>query len=87
MPKKLIQVDLTKSAENQLIPLHNRWHPLIPSVATVNPGEIFRIECVDWTGGQIKNDDSAKDVENVDLTRVHYLSGPVEVVGAEQVIY
>jgi acetamidase/formamidase len=34
------------------------------------------------TGGQIKNDDSADDVKNVDLTRVHYLSGPFEVEGA-----
>ena len=39
--------------------LHNRWHPDIPMVATVNPGDEFRVECVDWTGGQIKNDDSA----------------------------
>ena len=38
---------------------------------------------MDWTGGQIKNNDSAKDVEVVDLTRVHYLSGPIEVQGAE----
>lgn len=35
------------------------------------------------TGGQIKNDDCADDVKNVDLTRVHYLSGPFEVEGAE----
>ncbi len=35
------------------------------------------------TGGQIKNDDLADDVKNVDLTKVHYLSGPFEVEGAE----
>lgn len=34
------------------------------------------------TGGQIKNDDCADDVKNVDLTKVHYLSGPFEVEGA-----
>ena len=34
------------------------------------------------TGGQIKNDDSADDVKNVDLTQVHYLSGPFEIEGA-----
>lgn len=37
---------------------------------------------VDWTGGQIGNNDSAEDIKNVDLTRVHYLSGPIEVEGA-----
>ena len=26
---------------------------------------------IDWTGGQIKNDDSADDVKHVDLTQVH----------------
>lgn len=35
------------------------------------------------TGGQIKNNDSADDVKNVDLTQVHYLSGPFEVEGAK----
>lgn len=35
------------------------------------------------TGGQIKNNDSADDVKNVDLTQVHYLSGPFEVEGAQ----
>jgi formamidase len=34
-------------------------------------------------GGQIKNDDSADDMKNVDLTRVHYLSEPFEIEGAE----
>ncbi len=83
MTKTLIAVDLAKSPEKQPVPLHNRWHPEIPPVAEVRPGEVFRIECVDWTGGQIKDNDSAEDVRTVDLTRVHYLSGPVAVHGAE----
>ncbi|TDM30593.1 hypothetical protein ETI13_11290, partial [Macrococcoides canis] len=37
----------------------------------------------DWTGGAIKNDDSADDVRDVDLSTVHFLSGPVGVEGAE----
>eukprot|EP00416_Gambierdiscus_australes_P000827 CAMPEP_0171130534 /NCGR_PEP_ID=MMETSP0766_2-20121228/121076_1 /TAXON_ID=439317 /ORGANISM="Gambierdiscus australes, Strain CAWD 149" /LENGTH=440 /DNA_ID=CAMNT_0011593787 /DNA_START=3 /DNA_END=1325 /DNA_ORIENTATION=+ len=64
-------------------PVHNRWHPEIPPVASVSPGDVFRVEMIDWTGGQIKNDDSADDVKNVDLTQVHYLSGPIAVEGAE----
>jgi formamidase len=35
------------------------------------------------TGGQIQNNDSADDVRNVDLSKVHYLSGPFEIEGAK----
>jgi formamidase len=83
MPKTLIGVDLSKPPDQQPLPLHNRWHPDIPPVVAVNPGEVFRVECLDWTGGQIGNNDSANDVRDVDLTRVHYLSGPIAVNGAE----
>jgi formamidase len=78
----LIKVDTKAAATDQDV-LHNRWHPDIPMVAWVEPGAEFRIECIDWTGGQIKNDDSALDVKIVDLTKVHYLSGPIGVKGAE----
>ncbi|KAK8091820.1 formamidase [Apiospora hydei] len=62
--------------------LHNRWHPDIPSVETIKDGETVKIECVDWTGGQIDNNDSADDVRDVDLTKIHYLTGPFDVEGA-----
>ncbi|HEY0009095.1 MAG TPA: acetamidase/formamidase family protein, partial [Tepidisphaeraceae bacterium] len=80
--KTLIKVDTGTAPEKQDV-LHNRWHPDIPIVEWVKPGDEFRIECVDWTGGQIKNDDSATDIKVVDLTKVHYLTGPVGVHGAE----
>ncbi|MFQ5999081.1 MAG: acetamidase/formamidase family protein, partial [Candidatus Bathyarchaeia archaeon] len=74
MPKTIIPVDITKSPNAQPTPLHNRWHPDIPPVTEVSPGQVFRVECLDWTGGQIKDDDSANDIRDVDLTKVHYLS-------------
>ncbi|KAL8713879.1 MAG: hypothetical protein Q9220_002025 [cf. Caloplaca sp. 1 TL-2023] len=77
-----LKVDLKKPAAEQP-GLHNRWHPDIPFNGTIKNGEVVKIECVDWTGGQIGNNDSADDVKNVDLTRVHYLSGPFEVETAE----
>jgi formamidase len=76
--RKICKVDLDKPAADQPY-LHNRWHPDIPSAGSIKNGETVKIECVDWTGGQIKNDDSADDVRNVDLTKIHYLSGPFEV--------
>jgi formamidase len=83
MSRPLISVDLTKPPGEQEIPLHNRWHPDIPPVVSVKPGTVFRVECLDWTRGQIGNNDNANDVRDVDLTQVHYLSGPIAVDGAE----
>ncbi|MDG6773693.1 acetamidase/formamidase family protein [Thiomicrorhabdus sp. ZW0627] len=82
MAETIIKVDLTKSAyENEDI--HNRWHPDIPMAKMVKPGDDFIIECVDWTGGQIDSSDDASDVRDVDLSQVHFLSGPVGIEGAE----
>ena len=82
MAETLISVDLTKSPlENENI--HNRWHPDIPMACWVKPGDEFILETFDWTGGFIKNNDSADDVRDIDLSTVHYLSGPVGVKGAE----
>ena len=82
MVDTLIKVDLTQSAyDNENI--HNRWHPDVPMVAWVNPGDDFIVETYDWTGGFIKNNDSADDVRDIDLSIVHFLSGPIGVKGAE----
>ena len=83
MPKTLFSVDLTKPMDQQDMPGHNRWHPEIPAVVSVNPGDVFRIECKDWTDGQIKNNDDPKDIEDVNLEVVHVLSGPIWVNGAQ----
>ncbi|BFZ61048.1 hypothetical protein YB2330_002106 [Saitoella coloradoensis] len=77
-----IKVDLNKPAFEQPH-IHNRWHPEIPFAAKVAPGEVVNVECVDWTGGQIGNNNSADDIRDVDLNRVHYLSGPLEIEGAK----
>jgi len=83
MVRTIVSIDLNKSPREQKTPLHNRWHPEIPAVATVAQNETFRLECFDWTGGQVKNDDNARDILEADLTQVHYLSGPIAVEGAE----
>jgi formamidase len=82
MPKTLIKVDLNATPESHDT-IHNRWHPDIPIVEWVKPGDEFRVECIDWTGGQIANNDTANDILDVNLTKVHYLSGPIGVEGAE----
>ncbi|MEQ8372907.1 MAG: acetamidase/formamidase family protein, partial [Roseibium aggregatum] len=82
MADTLISVDLSESPHtNEKV--HNRWHPDIPMAVWVEPGDDFKIETYDWTGGQIKNNDDAADVRDVELEQVHYLSGPIGVKGAE----
>ncbi len=79
MPKTRFKVDLTKKMDKQDVPGHNRWHPEIPAAFSVSPGESFRMECLDWTDGQVSNNDDASDIQYVNLNRVHVLSGPVYV--------
>lgn len=83
MPEVVFSVDQSKSMRDQAVPGHNRWHPDIPAVATVRPGDEFRVECRDWTDAQIGNDDSANDIRDIDLSIPHMLSGPIGVQGAE----
>ncbi len=83
MPDTLIKVVVLKALSEQEILPHNRWHPDIPPVASVRPGTDFITECLDWTGGQIVNDDGANDVRDVNLKRCHHLFGPIEAKGAK----
>ena len=83
MPDVVFSVDQAKSMRDQAVPGHNRWHPDIPPAVTVKPDSSIRVECREWTDGQIGNNDSANDVRDVDLNRAHMLSGPVAIEGAE----
>jgi formamidase len=83
MAKTIIELDPTKPVEGQKDVLQNRWHPDIPAAVDVNIGDTFIVECLDWTGGQVHNDDSANDVRDMDLTPNHHLTGPIQVNGAE----
>ncbi|PSK95690.1 formamidase [Murinocardiopsis flavida] len=83
MPEILFSHDPAKPMAEQSVPGHNRWHPDIPAAATARSGQEFRVECREWTDGQIGDNDSANDVRDVDLNRCHMLSGPIAVEGAE----
>ncbi|CAI0405580.1 unnamed protein product [Linum tenue] len=84
-PRLVIPVDVKKQPWEQNPPLHNRWHPEIPPVAEVKAGEFFRTEMVDWTGGSVRDDESAMDIKTIDLSCVHHLSGPIRVVDEDGV--
>ncbi len=83
MPETIFEVDPDSPPDEQPSPIVNRWHPDVPPVDTITPGEKVRIECLDWTGGQVNNDDSANDIRDMELDPNHHLSGPFAVEGAE----
>jgi formamidase len=83
MPEVVFSVDQSKPMADQAVPGHNRWHPDIPIAAEVDPGDVFRVECREWTDAQLGNNDSANDVRDVNLAKCHMLSGPIGVNGAE----
>lgn len=83
MPEVKFKVDQSRTFAEQDVLGHNRWHPDIPPVASVRPGEEFRLESREWFDGTIRNDDSANDIRDVDIPIVHKLSGPIKVEGAE----
>ena len=84
MPETKFEVDVDSAPDEQPGPNpFNRWHPDIPAVVEADPGESMRLEALDWTGGQITDNDDANEVRDVDLSQVHYLAGPVHVNGAE----
>jgi formamidase len=83
MPQLLFPLDSSKKFTDQQHVGHNRWHPDIPAVVTVKPGDSFRTHCREWFDGAIQNDDSAEDILRAPLNNVHALSGPFAVEGAE----
>lgn len=85
-PKLIVPIDLRKKPWEQKLPLHNRWHPDIPSVATVKTGQLFRIEMVDWTGGAIKDDNSASDIKYLDLSTVSTIQNCIKVLMISQLL-
>jgi formamidase len=83
VPDVVFGVDQSKPFAEQEVVGHNRWHPDIPAVATVKPGDTFRVESKEWFDGTIVDSDDADDVRDCDTSIVHQLSGPFAVQGAE----
>ncbi|QDQ97552.1 formamidase [Tomitella fengzijianii] len=83
MPQNLFPLDSTKPFTDQQVTGHNRWHPDIPPAVTVKPGDEFRADCREWFDGYIRNDDSAEDIRTAPMSKVHALSGPFRVAGAQ----
>ncbi len=78
-----ISVDRTKPLNDQANVGHNRWHPDIPPILRVDPGDVVVIECLDGVDGQLSRHSTYEDVRNLDFGRIHPLTGPIFIRNAE----
>lgn len=61
---------------------HNRWHPDIPPVLEVEPGEAVEMDTLDAADTMIRPDSTLAEVEGLS-PNAHPLTGPVYIKGAE----
>ncbi len=78
-----VRIDRSKRLAAEPTTGHNRWHPEIAPVVSVEEGEIVGIETRDAFDGQITHRSSAQDLTKININLVHPLTGPVYVKGAE----
>ncbi len=79
---KSVVIDRNKRLKDQPDTGHNRWHPDVPPIVDVDPGEEVVLETRDASDGQIVPALAAADLENLDTKVGHPLTGPVYVNGA-----
>ncbi len=80
---KSIEIDRSKRLKEESNKGHNRWHPDIPPVLEVEPGEELVLETRDASDEQIKPAMTGADLESLDTKVAHPLTGPVYINGAQ----
>ncbi len=83
VPSHEVRIDASKPLQAEPHTGHNRWHPDIPPILRVDPGDRVVLETRDALDGQITVRSTAEEVGTVNLNVVHPLTGPVYVNGAE----
>jgi acetamidase/formamidase len=72
-------------AEHRLTaePTHSRWNRALEPRLTISPGDTVHMSCLDASGGQVKPGASVEDFLAIDRNRIHALTGPIFIEGAE----
>jgi len=78
-----ITIDRHKRLKEEPHTGHNRWHPDIPPLIEVDPGEEVVLETRDASDCQIKPNMTVADLTNLDPKVAHPLTGPVYIKGAK----
>ena len=77
-----IQVDRSTPLHEGAANGHNRWHPELEPVASVDPGEVVTFDIRDSRDRSLTRDSSHEDLLTT-ANIAHPLTGPLEVCGAE----
>jgi len=64
-------------------PTHSLWDRALEPRLRIAPGDEVRFECVDASGGQVYPGMTAEAFQGIDRSRIHALTGPVWIDGAE----
>jgi len=64
-------------------PTHSVWDRSIPPRLHIQSGDEVAFQCVDASGGQVHPGMTIQDYVAIDRTRIHALTGPVWIDGAE----
>ncbi len=65
-------------------PTHSVWGRDLPARLEIEPGETVHLECLDASGGQVTRLSTVADFQRIDRNRIHALTGPIAIRGAEQ---
>ncbi len=79
----IITIDRAKRLKEEPHLGHNRWHPDIPPIIEVDPGEEVTLETRDASDCQIQPGMTVDDLDGLDAKVAHPLTGPVFVKSAE----
>src|SRR5262244_3359936 len=80
---KSIDIDRGKRLRDQPTTGHNRFHPDIPPLVTVDEGEEVVLATRDGVDGQLGPGTTEADMANMEAGAIHPLTGPVFVKGAQ----
>jgi acetamidase/formamidase len=64
-------------------PTHSRWNRALEARLTIAAGDTVHMSCLDASGGQVKPGATAEDFMAIDRGRIHALTGPIYIEGAE----
>src|SRR2546429_854237 len=80
---KSIEIDRGKRLRDQPTTGHNRFHPDIPPLVTVDEGEEVVLATRDGVDGQLGPGTSEADIAKMEAGAIHPLTGPVFIKGAK----
>src|SRR4029450_12358913 len=80
---KSVEIDRGKRLKDQPTTGHNRFHPDIPPLLTVDEGEEVALATRDGVDGQLGPGTTEADMAKMEAGAIHPLTGPVFVKGAQ----